>query len=121
MKIMKTERNRNRRNKMQRKHTCEEFESVFMTCCNEEENSTIETRLLSNELTIKDLENNDEYWIGDTGTIIHITNHSARIYSCAYPTGASKLVMGNGTKVTKNLDRPSIKMGKKMLLNLYLW
>ena len=33
-----------------------------------------EANLISNELSIKDLENNDEYWIGDTGATTHMTN-----------------------------------------------
>ena len=34
--MMKTERKRNRRNKMHRMQTCEEFEAAIMTHCNYE-------------------------------------------------------------------------------------
>ena len=64
-------------------------------------NSNVETGLLTNELTMKDIMNNNEYWIGDTGATTHMTNASAGIYNCAYPTGQTKVVMGNGAKINR--------------------
>ena len=63
--------------------------------------SNDETGLLTNELTMKDIMTNNEYWIGDTGATTHMTNTSAGIYNCAYPTGQTKVVMGNGTKINR--------------------
>ena len=44
--------------------------------------------------------NSGEYWIGDTGATIHVTN-SAGIYNCANSSEAIKVVMGNGSKINK--------------------
>ena len=77
----------------------EECETVFVS---HEENPTAaaankETALLNNELRMKDIMNNNEYWIGDTGATNHMTNNSEGIYNCAYPTESTQVVMGNGT------------------------
>ena len=81
----------------------EECETVFVS---HEENPTAaaankETALIQNELVMKDIMNNNEYWIGDTGATTHMTNNSEGIYNCAYPTESTQVVMGNGTKVNK--------------------
>ena len=109
-KVMKNNRTEQRRSKLNR--MCPNHEFAFMTANNDKDriNNASETSLLSNELSINDIENNDEYWIGDTGATTHITNYPEGIYNCAYPTGETKVIMGNGTKVTK--DKIGTLIGK---------
>ena len=105
MKLMKTNRKEQRKNKHNRMHPNQEF--AFMTANTNKDKitNTSETSLLSHELSINDIENNNEYWIGDTGATTHITNYPEGIYNCAYPTGETKV-----TKVTK--DKVGTLIGK---------
>ena len=115
IKAMKNNRNNNRRNKINKMHSNEEFAFMTLNKSRDRISQVYETNLFSNELSIKDLENNDEFWIGDTGATTHITNYSAGIYNCAYPTGKSKVIMGNGTKVTR--DKIGTLIGKVVQKN----
>ena len=82
-----------RRFKMQ---ICKELEAALMSySMNSEEEVEIEIGLLNNELPIKDINNHNAYEIRDTRANTHMTNHSAGIYNCAYPTGATTVLMRN--------------------------
>lgn len=93
---------------MNKMMTCVDFEnaSVETAFVSHDDNpeaaaAKSETGLFSTELSMKDIMNNNKYWIGDTGATTHMINNSEGIYNCAYPTESTKVVMGNGTKVNK--------------------
>ena len=113
-KLMKNERNRQRR-KVRRLQANTELSFMALNNEEDERNDETERSLFSNELSIKDLENNDEYWIGDTGATTHITNHSAGIYNCAYPTGATKVLM-EMEQVNKEKNREFERKGTEYKL-----
>ena len=48
-------------------------------------------------LTMDEISNSNEYWIGDTGATTHITGIPEGIYNCASPEGTSKVAIGNGS------------------------
>ena len=42
------------------------------------------------QLTMDEISNSNEYWIGDTGATTHITSIPEGIYNCASPDGTSQ-------------------------------
>ena len=71
--------------------------------CNFKRQEQEELALMAHtQLTMDEISNSDEYWIGDTGATTHITSIPEGIYNCARPDGTSKVVMGNGNKISKD-------------------
>ena len=71
--------------------------------CNYKRQEQDELALMAHtQLTMDEISNSDEYWIGDTGITTHITSFPEGVYNCASPKGTSKVVMGNGNKISKD-------------------